>query len=241
MSTLEPVREVLGFENLVFSVFEFICGLTETPKCKKTVKKFLDELIYFLVLYMQITEEQPIISSLFCTHIPNNRQVWTSNPNQFAEDEDDDTFSFSVRIAVQDVLLVISGTLFPEFEETFEFTVPPEEFSSRAVLFHIFDKETVGSNNSLGQVNIELKYLDLDEPIRKRYPLADLKNESYKRAEWAQNAVAQEFREAMYAHALYRHPIFLRGIETKGRKLYSLSSRSAGSSSKVFLVNGIPG
>ena len=79
--------EVLGFENLVFSVFEFICGLTETPKCKKTVKKFLDELIYFQVLYMQITEEQvgfvfhfyfqPIISSLFCTHIPNNR--WLIN------------------------------------------------------------------------------------------------------------------------------------------------------------------
>lgn len=30
----------------------------ETPKFKKTVKKFLDDLIYFLVLYMQITEEQ---------------------------------------------------------------------------------------------------------------------------------------------------------------------------------------
>jgi len=38
----------------------------------------------------------------------------------------------------------------------------------------MFDKETIGSNNSLGQVNIELKYLDLDEPIRKQYPLADL-------------------------------------------------------------------
>lgn len=48
----------MGFENLVFSVFEFIHGLIETPKFKKTVKKFLDELIYFLVLYMQITEEQ---------------------------------------------------------------------------------------------------------------------------------------------------------------------------------------
>ena len=49
---------MLGFENLVFSVFEFIHGLIETPKFKKTVKTFLDELIYFLVLYMQITEDQ---------------------------------------------------------------------------------------------------------------------------------------------------------------------------------------
>lgn len=49
---------MLGFENLVFSVFEFIHGLIETPKFKKTVKRFLDELVYFLVLYMQITEDQ---------------------------------------------------------------------------------------------------------------------------------------------------------------------------------------
>ena len=42
----------------MFSVFEFIHGLIETPKFKKTVKMFLDELIYFLVLYMQITEDQ---------------------------------------------------------------------------------------------------------------------------------------------------------------------------------------
>ncbi|EDO29874.1 predicted protein, partial [Nematostella vectensis] len=83
--------EVLGFENLVFSVFEFIHGLIETPRFRKTVKKFLNELIYFLLLYMQITEDQI--------------QVWSSNPNQFVEDEDDDTFSYSVRIAAQDVLL----------------------------------------------------------------------------------------------------------------------------------------
>ena len=42
----------------MFSVFEFIHGLIETPKFKKTVKRFLDELVYFLVLYMQITEDQ---------------------------------------------------------------------------------------------------------------------------------------------------------------------------------------
>ncbi|XP_029213342.2 synaptotagmin-6-like [Acropora millepora] len=136
---------------------------------------------------------------------------------------------------------VVSGSLDPEFEETFEFQVPQEEFASRVVLFHLLDKELVGSNSSLGQVHIELKNLDLDEPIRMCFPLADLKNESYKRSEWAQSAVAQEFREAMYAHALYRHPLFLRSMETKGRKMYSLSSRSAGSSAKVFLVNGIPG
>lgn len=32
--------------------------------------------------------------------------LWTSDPNQFVEDEDDDTFSYSVRISSQDLLLV---------------------------------------------------------------------------------------------------------------------------------------
>ncbi|CAH3035838.1 unnamed protein product [Porites lobata] len=87
--------EALGFENLVISIFEFFHGLIETPEFKETVKSFLDELIYFLVLYMQITEHQV--------------QVWTSNPNQFVEDEDDDTFSFSVRIAAQEVLMAVAA------------------------------------------------------------------------------------------------------------------------------------
>ena len=51
-------------------------------------------------------------------------------------------------------------------------------YLARAILFHVLDKELVGSNSSLGQVHIQLKYLDLDEPITKRYPLADLVSSS---------------------------------------------------------------
>ncbi|KAF3823229.1 hypothetical protein GH733_010665, partial [Mirounga leonina] len=83
--------EVLGFENLVFSIFEFVHALLENSKFKSTVKKALPELIYYIILYMQITEEQI--------------KVWTANPQQFVEDEDDDTFSYTVRIAAQDLLL----------------------------------------------------------------------------------------------------------------------------------------
>lgn len=53
-----PVGEVLGFENLVFSIFEFVHALLENSKFKSTVKKALPELIYYIILYMQITEEQ---------------------------------------------------------------------------------------------------------------------------------------------------------------------------------------
>uniref|UniRef100_A0A8C5TFL6 Importin 9 n=1 Tax=Malurus cyaneus samueli TaxID=2593467 RepID=A0A8C5TFL6_9PASS len=87
--------EVLGFENLVFSIFEFVHALLENNKFKSTVKKALPELIYYILLYMQITEEQI--------------KVWTANPQQFVEDEDDDTFSYTVRIAAQDLLLAVAA------------------------------------------------------------------------------------------------------------------------------------
>uniref|UniRef100_A0A8C6PV17 Importin 9 n=1 Tax=Nothobranchius furzeri TaxID=105023 RepID=A0A8C6PV17_NOTFU len=88
-------REVLGFENLVFSIFEFVHTLLENNKFKSTVKKALPELIYYIILYMQITEDQI--------------KVWTANPQQFVEDEDDDTFSYSVRISAQDLLLAVAA------------------------------------------------------------------------------------------------------------------------------------
>lgn len=50
--------EVLGFENLVFSIFDFVHTLLENNKFKSTVKKALPDLIYYVILYMQITEEQ---------------------------------------------------------------------------------------------------------------------------------------------------------------------------------------
>ena len=49
---------MLGFENLVFSIFEFVHTLLDNSKFKSTVKKALPELIYYIILYMQITEDQ---------------------------------------------------------------------------------------------------------------------------------------------------------------------------------------
>lgn len=57
----------MGFENLVFSIFEFVHTLLENNKFKTTVKKALPELIYYIILYMQITEDQVCrrLSSVF--------------------------------------------------------------------------------------------------------------------------------------------------------------------------------
>uniref|UniRef100_UPI00358E2BF2 importin-9 isoform X2 n=2 Tax=Myxine glutinosa TaxID=7769 RepID=UPI00358E2BF2 len=90
--------EVLGFENLVFSIFEFVHALLESPRFRGTLRKALPDLIYYIIVYAQITEEQV--------------KAWTANPDQFVEDEDDDTFSYSVRISALDLLLAV-GSEFP--------------------------------------------------------------------------------------------------------------------------------
>ena len=38
--------------------------------------------------------------------------MWTVSPDKFVEDEDDDTFSYSVRISAQDLLMVIYLSVF---------------------------------------------------------------------------------------------------------------------------------
>ena len=49
---------VLGFENLVYSVFEFVHILIDSVKFRSTVKKSVDQVLYYVILYMQITEDQ---------------------------------------------------------------------------------------------------------------------------------------------------------------------------------------
>ncbi|XP_071784308.1 importin-9-like [Asterias amurensis] len=91
--------EVLGFENLVFKIFEFVTAMIETSKFRSLVKKNCSLLMYYLVMYMEITEEQV--------------KQWTENPNQFVVDEDDDSYSYNVRISAQDLLLSLAGE-FPQ-------------------------------------------------------------------------------------------------------------------------------
>lgn len=57
------LEEKNSLENLAYQLFEFILILKDKKKHKETVKKAIDELYYFSILYMQITEEQ-VINSL---------------------------------------------------------------------------------------------------------------------------------------------------------------------------------
>eukprot|EP00794_Sanderia_malayensis_P006843 gene6843-7611_t len=83
--------EVLSFENLIFGVFEFITALVEVPKYKKAVKGYLEDIIFYVLMYMQITEEQI--------------ELWSEDVNKFIEDEDEESFSCSVRISAQYLLM----------------------------------------------------------------------------------------------------------------------------------------
>ena len=50
--------EVLGFENFVYSVFEFIHAMIESRRFRPAIKKAIGDLLYYIILYMQITDDQ---------------------------------------------------------------------------------------------------------------------------------------------------------------------------------------
>ena len=50
--------EVKGQESTLFAIFEFIGALSESSFSKRLLPPILPELVYHLIGYMQITEEQ---------------------------------------------------------------------------------------------------------------------------------------------------------------------------------------
>ena len=48
----------MGFENLIFGTFEFIHAMIDSSKFRSTVKKSMHEVIYCIIVYMQMTEDQ---------------------------------------------------------------------------------------------------------------------------------------------------------------------------------------
>lgn len=50
--------ETLSFECLIYSLFEFVQILMDLSMYKNSVKSSMEELCYYLILCMQITEEE---------------------------------------------------------------------------------------------------------------------------------------------------------------------------------------
>jgi hypothetical protein len=81
------------FEHLIYTVFFFIETLMSIPKLRLILKRSLDQLMQYLIIYLQMTDDQV--------------SLWLSDPNQFVEDEDEDTMSYSVRISAENLLLCL--------------------------------------------------------------------------------------------------------------------------------------
>merc|ERR1711911_39417 len=89
---VESDGERISFENLVSSILGFVYTLVQTPRFRSTVTGVTKQVIYHTILFMQITREQV--------------STWTSSPYRLAEDESEDSCSYSVRGSAQDLLVV---------------------------------------------------------------------------------------------------------------------------------------
>ena len=47
----------------MYSVFEFIHIMIDSSKFRSTVKKTIDQILYYVITYMQITEDQVVLYS----------------------------------------------------------------------------------------------------------------------------------------------------------------------------------
>ncbi|XP_018022824.1 importin-9 [Hyalella azteca] len=82
--------EVLGFENLVYSLFEFVDALLHHKKHRDLILPSMADLIYYLILYMQLTEHQI--------------ETFNADADAYVEFEDDESFAYSVRASAVELL-----------------------------------------------------------------------------------------------------------------------------------------
>lgn len=86
------------FIDMILQIFEFIHTIIESKKFKHNIKNVIPDLVYIMIIYMQITEDQI--------------ESWTDDAEKFVEDEDEEGVDFSVRTSAQDILLSLTS----EFE-----------------------------------------------------------------------------------------------------------------------------
>lgn len=114
--------EIIGFEFLLFVQFEFIqmaCKrkLTQSAFVGADGKSgILHELVWIILNYMQMTDDQA--------------DTWITDPNQFIADEEDDSYSFNVRIAAEDLLLTLMDNYEAATMNSLDLSVKQEAASS---------------------------------------------------------------------------------------------------------------
>ena len=92
--------DTIGQESTIFAIFEFISVIGESRKFQRLLPPILSELVYYLIAYMQVTEEQVCVCVCVCIcrccvvscTPPFSLQVqdWLDDVNQFVEEDEND-------------------------------------------------------------------------------------------------------------------------------------------------------
>ncbi|XP_012280793.1 importin-9 [Orussus abietinus] len=85
--------EIINFNNLIIAIFEFIHTLLDYKRFTNILDSLLQEIMYYLIIFMQITDEQI--------------ELWTNNPSQFVEEDEQYVSAYNVRISAQELLLAL--------------------------------------------------------------------------------------------------------------------------------------
>ncbi|XP_033214886.1 importin-9 [Belonocnema kinseyi] len=86
--------EIINFNNLIIATFDFIGSLVENKKLSNLLENFQQEIMYYLIIFMQVTDEQI--------------EQWNNNPIQFIEEDEQTAFAYNVRISAQEHLVTLA-------------------------------------------------------------------------------------------------------------------------------------
>lgn len=88
----EEEDELSNFSTMIIQITEFIQCIIGAGKFRSTIKNVLADLIYIMIVYIQVPMEQI--------------EDWHEDPEKFVDDEDDGGIELTIRVSGQDVLVV---------------------------------------------------------------------------------------------------------------------------------------
>lgn len=122
--------EKCGIESTLYAIFELVGALLEVPHISEAlIANGLTDLIYYTIFYMQLPQVFSYVIKILIMVSPvsftdqilesdilvfkERVEQWISNPSTFANDEDEDNATYSLRTCAQDLL----SCVFDEFEQ----------------------------------------------------------------------------------------------------------------------------
>uniref|UniRef100_A0A034VML9 Importin-9 n=1 Tax=Bactrocera dorsalis TaxID=27457 RepID=A0A034VML9_BACDO len=89
--------ELTNFSTMIIQIFEFIQCIICAQKFRSVIKSVLTDLIYIVIVYIQVPEEQI--------------EDWNDDPEKFVDDEEEGGVELTIRLCGQDVLSALCDEL----------------------------------------------------------------------------------------------------------------------------------